>query len=241
VTRYVLITRHPAECRELQALVADHDVVLRPYPVLRLEEVDDDAGWDAALEATSGLDGTWLVLASPRAPDRFVAQARVRGAVRLLTLPTAAVGDGTGEAASAAGLDLQLVGPGTGAGLAEQLLDRLGPGAPVVFACGHDRRPELPSALRAAGHPVLPVEVYRMRQTPVRELPPLRGPRIDAVVLTSPRAARFYLEGVGGQPLPCDHVAMGPTTRDAAAALGITCRIPPEPTIPSLAEELCRI
>jgi uroporphyrinogen-III synthase len=86
---------------------------------------------------------------------------------------------------------------------------------------------------------VLPVVVYRMDPTPPRELPPL-GPSLDAVVLTSPRAATFYLEGVGGHPLPCPHWALGPTTRQAAAALGIDCRIPLEPTMKSLAEELCR-
>jgi len=241
VTRYVLVTRHPAECRELEALVAGHDIVIRPYPVLRLEDVDDDAGWRAVIEAIAGMEGTWLVLASPRAPERFVAQARQRRAGHLIALPAAAVGDGTAAAVTAAGLDLRLVGPGTGAGLAEQLVERLAPGAAVIFACGHDRRPELPAALRHAGHPVLPLEVYRMRQTPPRELPPLRGPRVDAVVLTSPRAARFYLDGVGGQPLPCSHVALGPTTRDAAAALGISCRTPEQPSIESLAEELCRI
>ena len=94
--------------------------------------------------------------------------------------------------------------------------------------------------LLAAGHTVVPVVVYRMRATPPRELPPL-GPSLDAVVVTSPRAARLYLEGVGGLPLPCPHWALGPTTRDAARSLGIDCLIPPEPSLDSLAEELCRI
>jgi uroporphyrinogen-III synthase len=60
------------------------------------------------------------------------------------------------------------------------------------------------------------------------------------VVLTSPRAARLYLEAAGGQPLPLPHWALGETTRDAAAALGIDCRVPASPTMESLAEELCR-
>jgi uroporphyrinogen-III synthase len=110
----------------------------------------------------------------------------------------------------------------------------------VIFACGHHRRPELPDALEAAGHRVIPVVVYRMEPTPQRELPPL-GPSLDAVVLTSPRAAELYLQGVGGMALPCPHWALGPTTRDAAAALGIDCRIPQQPTMESLAEDLCTI
>jgi uroporphyrinogen-III synthase len=243
--RYVMITRHPRDCRELQELVQPHGIVIWPYPVLRLEDSEDKKGWRTVLRqlpadasSESGRNG-WLVLASPRAPERFVNQARQRGAEHLLALPVAAVGTGTAEAAAAAGLAVSLTGPGSGAGLAGQMLPELAPASPIVFACGHDRRPELPAALSAAGHQVLPVVVYRMRPTPPRELPPLR--RVDLVVLTSPRAARYYLEGVGGKPLPCPHMALGQTTRSAAAGLGIECRIPEQPTMKSLAEELCQI
>jgi uroporphyrinogen-III synthase len=86
---------------------------------------------------------------------------------------------------------------------------------------------------------VVPIVVYRMDPTPPRELPPL-GPSLEAVILTSPRAAELYLAGVGGLPLPCQHWALGPTTRNAAAAIGIDCLIPPESSIESLAEELCK-
>ena len=158
----------------------------------------------------------------------------------LLRLPAAAVGETTAHAAAAAGLRVELVGPGTGGGLGEGMLERLAPASSVIFARGRDVRPELPSLLVGAGHSVLPLTVYRMDPTPPRELPPL-GPSLEAVVLTSPRAAELYLRGVGGLPLPCPHWALGPTTRDAAAALGIDCHIPREPTMTSLAEELCTI
>ncbi len=241
MNRFVLITRHPADCAELQEKLAPCGITLRPYPVLRLEDVDDDAGW-AAVEEITGADGrpVWLVMASPRAPERFVAQCRRRGAGRLLDIPVAVIGDGTAAASSAAGLEPDLIGPGTGIGLAEVFSTKPAAPATVIYACGHHRRPELPDALAAAGHTVVPVVVYRMRATPPRELPPL-GPGLDAVVVTSPRAARLYLEGVGGLPLPCPHWALGPTTRDAARSLGIDCLIPPEPSLDSLAEELCRI
>jgi uroporphyrinogen-III synthase len=235
VSRFVLITRHPADCAELQELVRPHGVVIRPYPVLRLEELEDDRGW-RQLAGAGAPD--WLLMASPRAPQRFVDQARARGMEGLLARPAAAVGTTTADAVRAAGLDLALVGPGTGAGLAEQLVQRWTAATTAVFACGRHRRPELPDALEAAGHTVLPVEVYRMRATPPRELPPL-PPSLEAVVLTSPRAARLYLEGVGGLPLPCQHVALGPTTRTAAAAIGIECRMPERPDMESLAEVLC--
>jgi uroporphyrinogen-III synthase len=179
-------------------------------------------------------------MASPRAPERFVRQCRARGVDDLLALPIGVVGDGTAAATVAAGLHPSLIGPGTGAGLADVLVTRLTERTPIIFVCGHHRRPELPDGLTTAGHEVFPLVVYRMQPTPPRELPPL-GSGLDAVVVTSPRAANLYLEGVGGRPLPCPHWALGRTTRDAARSLGIECSIPPEPNIRSLAEELCRI
>jgi len=241
VKRFVLITRHPSDCVELQRLLASSDLTLRPYPVLRLEDVVDDPGWDLLSRAPVEIEnGGWLVLASPRAPDRFVRSCRQRGLEKVLDLPAAAVGPSTARAADDAGLRVEMVGPGNGAGLAERLVETMHPGTPAVFACGKERRPELPRILEHAGHTVLPVVVYRMVPTPPRELPPL-GPSLEAVVLTSPRSAALYLEGVGGRPLPCQHFALGSTTQQAAAGLGIDCRIPNEPTMESLAEELCTI
>jgi uroporphyrinogen-III synthase len=241
MTRFVLVTRHPADCRELQELVQPCGLKVRAFPVLRLEDVDDRAGWqtlETRFPAASENRPDWLLMASPRAPERFVDQADRRAMAHLTEVPAAAVGSATAEATTAAGLRAELIGPGTGLGLAGELLQRLHTPSTVVFACGHHRRPELPHALAEAGHEVLSVEVYLMRPTPPRELPPL-PPSLDAVVLTSPRSARLYLEGVGGLPLPCTHWALGPTTRDAAAALGIECRIPERPDIHSLAEVLC--
>ena len=240
MSRFALITRHPSDCAELRGLLEPCGIKLRPYPVLRIEDSNDDEGWRAAADQTTGLDNSpWLVLASPRAPRRFVVNCAKRDLEILLAIPAAAVGPSTAQASEDADLDVALVGPGTGQGLALQLAEHLRQPTTVIFACGHDRRPELPQILTEAGHTVLPVEVYRMVKTPPRELPPL-GPSLDAVILTSPRAAGLYLDGVGGLPLPCTHWALGPTTQAAAAALGIECQTPDKPTMQSLAEELCK-
>lgn len=240
MSRFVLITRQPADCAELKALLKPAGITVRPYPVLRLIDVQDDPQWQETLAQQSQFDGpSWLVLASPRAPRRFVDNCRRLGAEHLLALPTAAVGKATAGAVEEVGLHVALIGPGTGRGLARELTAKLDAPTFVIFACGKERRPELPSDLGKAGHTVAPLEVYRMEPTPPRELPPL-GPSLEAVVLTSPRSAALYLEGVGGMALPCQHWALGPTTQQAAAALGIDCLIPNEPTIKSLAEELCR-
>jgi uroporphyrinogen-III synthase len=240
VSGFVLITRHPSECSELQSLLDPCGLKLRPYPVLRLAGVHDDEAWDKVMNRLPDLaKNAWLVMASPRAPGRFVAECSRLGADKLLELPVAAVGASTAASAQSAGLCVERVGPGTGSDLAKQLVKEINDPTTFVFACGRDRRPELPRTLTEAGHEVIPVVVYRMDPTPARELPPL-GASLDGVVLTSPRAAQLYLDGVGGLPLPCRHWALGPTTRGAAAALGIDCSIPHEPTIESLAEELCK-
>ena len=237
---FILITRHPSECDDLQSLIDPCGLKIRPYPVLRLSDVHDDEAWTSVTDRQPDLGrGAWLVMASPRAPERFVAECGRFGANTLLELPVAAVGTSTAASARNAGLRVELVGPGNGAGLARQLIDEIEGPATFVFACGRDRRQELPALLTEAGHEVLPVVVYRMDPTPTRELPPL-GPSLEGVVLTSPRAAQLYLDGVGGLPLPCRHWALGPTTRVAAAAIGIDCSIPNEPTFKSLAEELCK-
>ncbi len=237
MNHFVLITRQPADCVALQEKLSPCGITLRPYPVLRLEEVDDIQGWGTIHDPDISPD--WLVMASPRAPEKLVRQCRARKIERLLEIPVAVIGNGTAEASTAAGIEPTLIGPGTGAGLAEDLNHRLTGPTTFIYACGHHRRPELPEALEAAGHTVLPLVVYRMIATPPPELPS-PGPSFDAVVLTSPRAARLYLDGVGGRPLPCPHWALGPTTRDAALSMGIECLIPPEPNLESLAEELCR-
>ena len=180
MNRFVLITRHPADCAELQEKLRPCGITLRPFPVLRLEDVEDDAGWTAVGEIPDHRAG-WLVMASPRAPERFVKQARERGAINLLDLPVAVIGEGTAAAAKAAGLEPDLVGPGTGLGLAAELNANLTAPTSVIYAGGHHRRPVLPDALQAAGHTVVPLGVSRGAATPARELPPL-GPCRDAGV-----------------------------------------------------------
>ena len=241
MNRAVLVTRHAADCADLEALLRPAGLAVRPYPVLRLEDADDPPGWRAIRRLLADPAARpWLVITSPRAPERLVRQARSCSADALLDWPMAAVGAATAAAAARAGLRPVLVGHGSGLGLARELIARMGPHDPVVLACGADRRLELPEALAAAGHPVQPLVVYAMKATPPRELPPL-GPGLAAVVLTSPRAVRLYLEAVGGHPLPLPHWAIGSTTRDAASALGIDCQAAASPTMESLAEELCRI
>ena len=93
MSRSVLITRHPDDCGELQRLVAGCGLAIHPYPVLRVEDVDDVEGWTTATDPTSHPD--WVVVASPRAPQRWVDGCRSRDTEGLLELPVAVIGEGT--------------------------------------------------------------------------------------------------------------------------------------------------
>lgn len=235
---HVLVTRTPHDCRELDALLEGSGVRTRPFPVLRVEEHTDRSGWRRVSRHLPELlhEGAWLLLTSPRAPRFFVEQVTERKTAPLLTLETASVGPTTTCAAERAGLSVTLEGGGDAASLADALVERWQHPTTAILAGGVHLRAELPRGLEQAGHTVLKLKVYAMRATPPRELPPI-GPS-HAVVVTSPRAAQYYIEAVGGLPLPVPHWALGPTTRDAAAALGITCAIPEEPTMESLSESL---
>ncbi len=243
MSRRILVTRSEEACGSLQELVAGCGIIIVPFPVLRFEPAGDEAGWSrlgAALNDPDFPEDRWILLASPRAPERLTAEARQRGFGAVLSWPAAAVGTGTARAARQAGLTVRVTGPGTGLGLAQILTSGEHRPAAYLFACGKDHRPELPEALIEAGAQVLTVIVYRMRPTPPEELPLPELP-VDGVVLTSPRSARYYLERLNGRPLPCPHWGIGPTTKNAAAALGIDCQIPARPELESLAEELCTI
>ena len=89
MSRKVLITRHPSDCRQLQELLRPSGVILRPFPVLRIDRFEDHTGWRRLEEASLG--SAWLAMASPRAPQPWVDQARTRAARHLSKLPVAVV------------------------------------------------------------------------------------------------------------------------------------------------------
>jgi len=244
MSRRVLITRNAEDCRLLEELVSDCGILIEPYPVLRFEALESEESWRRVLAAVASAreDGrvSWLILASPRAPRPLCLQAPRYGGKAILGLPTAAVGKTSAEAARKLGIRVAIEGPGTGTGLAAEINFLLHDPAFFVFACGKEHRPELPEELERGGHRVIKLPVYRMHRLPAEAIP-CPAEEIDAVVLTSPRSTRYYVENLGGSPLGCLHIALGPTTQDAARALGIECRIPVRPEMEALAEELCTI
>jgi len=239
MSRWVLVTREQAELGELQRGLPD-GVRLVAFPVLRLSPWESPEHWEALERQLAKLSA--LAFTSRHAPGAFVAQARARGlAQKLLRLPAAAVGAATARACREAGFAVALEGDGGGAQLAQSMLQRFPRPLVVAFPCGREHREELVQELAAAGATVLPVPVYAMELTPPEELPPLPEGLPSAVVVTSPRATQAYWQATGGAFAAVPHLALGPTTAAAVAALGVAPKAVAKPTAEKLLEELCRI
>lgn len=238
MTRWVLVTRSAAQCRDLDSALAGHGMRVVPFPTLRLAPVEDAAGWSAVTAKLSVI--AWVAFTSARAPAPLTEQARSRGVLtQLHRIPAGAVGRATAEAALAAGYRVVLTGNAGGENLARQVIGLARPGQLVLHACGHEPRPELAETLTAAGLVVLPLVVYTSELVPPDQLPALPEGSPTAVVLSSPRAARGYVQACGQRFASAPHFAFGRTTAEAAAELGITATALREPNDACLLEELC--
>jgi uroporphyrinogen-III synthase len=206
----VVLTREDEDNRALAALLEARGVPWVSYPCLRTHFVPRSA-WDCN-------PGEYGVLA-------FTSRRGVRGLHAGLegVLPgeplLAAVGRGTcraleelfGRAADV------IAHPPTGAGLAETLIPRLGPGDRVLLVRGDRTSGTFQEALRRAGHHLDELIVYEQLAP---RLEPLSERRPVILVLASPSAARRFLELHRGRLAMAACVAIGPTTAAAVEALG---------------------
>jgi len=174
--------------------------------------------------AVGGRAPDLVAFTSPRAVDALADRAGPPAG-----RPCLAVGPETARRAAAAGWSVALEGPGPGA---EALLAALDAAAAAVRVDGRrvllpvsDRaRTALADGLRARGAEVEVAVVYGVRPAPdaAARVRGLLEERADAALVASPSAAEALASGAGdaGAPLP-PLVALGPTTAEAMAALGL--------------------
>jgi uroporphyrinogen-III synthase len=129
--------------------------------------------------------------------------------------PVAVVGEATGRAAAAAGLDIALVSATPDAASLAVALVEAG-GTSALVAAADIARPELAEHLRAAGWRVEVVEAYR-----TVAVPPAGPVEADAITFLSPSAVTAWLAGVSADRTPAIVATIGPTTSDAARAGGL--------------------
>ncbi len=163
-----------------------HEPLLLPLQEVRPLDPPLGAGPFGGFLATSTHAAPWLA--------RHAAGAN---------LPVLAVGARTAEALRAAGVRQAVAGPGRAADLAA-LAAEAGPGgAPLVYAAGQVRLPDLEACLRAAGvaHEVRVVYAMDERRPDDAEIEALgRGGPPDAVFLLSRRQTELFEELAARRP-----------------------------------------
>lgn len=159
-------------------------------------------------------------------------------------LPLYAVGEGTAEAARAAGFQQVAVAEGDLAALARLLGAGIDPGAgSVLHAAGEILAGDLGEALQPYGITVVRTTLYRARE--VGELPPmalsaLRESKLDGVVFFSPRSAQVFARLVvrAGVQAACARLIAGclspAVARRAGALRWREIRVAALPNLPSL-------
>jgi uroporphyrinogen-III synthase len=174
----VLVTRAEGQAARTAARLraAGHDPVLAPVLVIAAT----GTAWPAPLDA--------LVLTSAQAalamPDTAADDWR--------NVPAFAVGERTAQAVRERGFSRVTSAGSDAAALATLMVATLPPGASVLYAAGHDRKPVLEQALAAAGLALTVVEVYAARPAPGWDpaiFARLQGGTLDAALHYSARSA----------------------------------------------------
>jgi uroporphyrinogen III methyltransferase / synthase len=246
--RCVLITRARSQAGALAERVEALGGRVWAFPVIT---VADPESWAPLDEAIRGI-GTyqWLVITSPNGAEKFAgrlggAAPAGAGAVpgagpptdaqpqhpRLAHLKVVAVGPATARALAAHGIRTDLIpAEARGAALPAAMAPHLSPGDRVLMARANLADPGPAEALRALGARVDDVVAYRTLAEggDVAALQAaLRSGEIDYVTLTSSSTVGNLIERLGGAHwLSGVRVAvMGPETRKAAEAAGLTVHV----------------
>lgn len=196
----------------------------------------DGAGDGAAVDALGAGGGAGDSAAAASHPDGNGASAALS-----LTLRSAAVGARTAAALAAHGLRAAFIAPEAGAralALALRDADRW-PGRRCLLPRALDGGRELAEALIEWGARVDEVVAYRTLARPPADIAAAwTAAAPAAAVIASPSAARALHAAIGSDPLRALRalVAIGPTTRDALARLGLEALLPQRPDFESAAE-----
>ncbi|MGH2442603.1 MAG: uroporphyrinogen-III synthase [Chloroflexota bacterium] len=221
----VLLTRSPADNRELKRLLEMHGAEVSELPLLAIAPPDDLAPLDAELHALPTYD--WIAFSSRRAVEAVFARLEALGLPPVLPCKIAAVGPSTAAEIEAQGLPVDCMPAcSSAADLAVALATHGIAGKRVLAPSGDLTRPELAAGLRAAGAEVRVVTAYRsVRTLEVRgaSLDALRRGGVDVVALASPSAINNLASALGAGLPALQYVSLvciGPTTASAVRELG---------------------
>lgn len=246
----VLITRSPERSLALVDALQDAGASALLLPLIDFERAPDQHSLDVACDALGAGAFDWLVVSSATTVHVLTAKAAERGLVPAQWIPAAtriaAVGAATRKLLEDRGLAVALT-PADDQSAAGLLAVWPEAGGKVLLPQADIASPRLAEGLSAAGSSVTSVTAYRTVDYPAaaeRRLaipaegggaalqPPsyalltpesaaaeLADGRLDAVIAASPSAAR-RIHGLSPL-LGCRFVAIGRSTADQAAALGM--------------------
>lgn len=217
----VAVTTTSDRAPHVAALVEARGLVPVVLPCIRIEPPTTEA---RALLRAAAPDADWILVTSARAVRS------VWPGGDMPSVPVAAVGPASADAAREAGGRVELIGDAGAANLAALLVDKVA-GKTVVFPHARAADPATAAALRSAGAEVVAVSAYDT--VPIA---PAADP-VDAIVLGSPSA----LEGwTSTRTLDGLTVAvMGETTAAAVRALGREPDVvPSEPSLEAVVDGL---
>jgi uroporphyrinogen-III synthase len=228
-----------ALAEELRALGAE----VIAAPAIAVGPPESYEGLDAALHRLGNY--AWIAFASANAVEHTLARLAELNIdkAQLAKARLAAVGPATAHALEEAGLPVALMAErATGVGLAEALAPDVY-GVNVLLPRAEEGRTELADALEASGARVTSVAAYATKAVPRTELAELEGAlgagKVDALTMASPSAVDSLCEGVGAPLLKrVALAAIGPTTKAAAEAKGLTVALCVEGPLESLAGAL---
>lgn len=231
----VLLTRPTEQADAWQTALSESGAVVVPFPTTRVGPPRSFAALDAALGHAADYD--WLVFTSGNAVRYFCERWLAFGAPPLRA-QIAAVGQRTQHALAAHGFAAAFVPTDQRAeGLVEHL-SQLPEGSRVLFPRAVAGRELLPQALQARG---VHVDVVAASETtPISPLPPV--PPFDVATFASPSALSAFVDGAGLAPL-LDRaiVVIGPTTAQAALALGLKPTVAESPAVGAVLNAIAEI
>jgi uroporphyrinogen-III synthase len=214
----ILITRSEEDCVEWAREIERRGAEPVALPCIHCETLDTPALRAALNRALD--DADWLVLTSRRGVE---AVAQMRGAALWPSTRIAVVGAATAKTARAHFGRADVVGRGTGAALAVQLVadGYMTAGPNVLIGIAANAGHALERTLSAAGARCTRLDLYRTVPAP----PAARKRRSSAlgaerVVLASPSAARGFVHQVELDSA-VEIYTIGPSTTAAARALGL--------------------
>jgi len=221
-----LVTRPRSRAEELCALLEAEGAEVLVAPMLEILPPSDDRPLREAAQGISGY--SWVLFASPSAVEALVEATRAAGTFDALQQSKiAAVGPRTADAARGFGLSIACQAEvSTGLGLYEAIGGFLTPTDEVLLPAAEEGRLELKEALEARGARLQRVAAYRSQQAVLDAgaLAKLESAALSLVFFASPRSAEaFVASGAAARRIlsRAAVVAIGPTTADALAGLGV--------------------